>query len=162
ADGPKSTAEIRLAMQKVMQTDVSVFRTQESLDEGVKRIKEVDSMYSQVGTKDRSMIWNSDLVETLELRNLLTCAYVAVVCPHYWSSELTLSSVQTAEAAAARKESRGAHAREDYPERDDDNWMKHTLAWIDDSGSTSIDYRPVHDYTMTNDVQYIPPKARVY
>jgi succinate dehydrogenase / fumarate reductase flavoprotein subunit len=90
------------------------------------------------------MIWNSDLVETLELENLLANALTTVV------------------SAEARTESRGAHAREDFPDRDDKNWMKHTLAWVEQGGKTTIDYRPVHDYTMTNDVQYIPPKARVY
>src|SRR5437870_2741207 len=104
----------------------------------------VHSAITDVSGTDRSLIWNSDLVETLEFDNLI------------------VQAVATMDSAVNRTESRGAHAREDFPERDDKNWMKHTLAWIDDSGSTSIDYRPVHDYTMTNDVQYIPPKARVY
>ena len=100
--------------------------------------------YPDLNISDRSLVWNSDLVEALELDNLRSQALVTIA------------------GALNRTESRGAHAREDFSARDDKNWMKHTLAWIDKGGKTTIDYRPVHDYTMTNDVQYIPPKARVY
>jgi succinate dehydrogenase / fumarate reductase flavoprotein subunit len=144
ANGSTPTAELRLRMQKVMQNYCAVFRTGEVLEEGEKRIAEVFAGASDVKVSDRSLIWNTDLVETLEFDNLIAQAVV------------------TMSAAGNRTESRGAHAREDHPDRDDKNWMKHSLAWLDDSGKVKIEYRPVHTYTMTNEVQYIEPKARVY
>jgi len=145
ASGGTPTADLRLKMQKVMQTNCAVFRTGEILEEGHKLIHQVFEQMPDVRVTDRSLVWNSDLVETLELDNLLAQAVV------------------TMDSARNRTESRGAHAREDYPDRDDKNWMKHTLAWLDPkTGKVTIDYRPVHTYTLTNDVSYIEPKARVY
>ena len=144
ADGSRSTADIRLEMQKVMQNHAAVFRTGETLREGVELLRKTVAAFGDVRVSDRSMIWNTDLVETIELENLL------------------LNSTATIESAENRKESRGAHAREDYPDRDDENWMKHTYSWVDTDGKVSFDYRPVHEETMTDEVDAIPPKERVY
>ncbi|HWR96138.1 MAG TPA: FAD-binding protein, partial [Arenimonas sp.] len=144
ANGSTSTADIRDRMQHTMQNNAAVFRTGETLAEGVSQIREVHASFEDVKVSDRSLIWNSDLIETLELQNLLGQAVVTMV------------------SAENRKESRGAHAREDFKTRDDENWMKHTLTWIDDKGDTRIDYRPVHLNTLSSDVAYIPPKERKY
>ena len=131
-------------MQKVMQANCAVFRTGQVLEEGHKLIHDVHGAVSDVKVTDRSLLWNSDLIETLEFDNLIAQAVV------------------TMDSALNRTESRGAHAREDFPERDDKNWMKHTLAWLDEKANVHIDFRPVHTYTLTNDVAYIEPKKRVY
>ncbi len=144
AAGKTPTAQLRLHMQKVMQNNCGVFRTGEVLDEGHKLIHAVLSGVGDVRVTDRSLIWNTDLIETLEFDNLIAQAVV------------------TLDSAKNRTESRGAHAREDFPDRDDRAWMKHTLAWLDEKGNVKIDYRPVHTYTLTNEVTYIEPKARVY
>ncbi|MDD5460438.1 MAG: succinate dehydrogenase flavoprotein subunit [Methylococcales bacterium] len=143
AEGGRSTSAIRLDMQKTMQAKAAVFRTQSTLDEGIAAMHKIRQSFSDVSVKDKSMIWNTDLVETLELDNLLSQASVAI------------------NAAGNRHESRGGHAREDYPNRDDANWLKHTLTWLDDD-KVKIDYRPVHLFTLTDEVDVIPPKERVY
>ena len=144
AKGGTPTADVRLQMQQVMQSNAAVFRTGEILEEGKELIAEVWKSMEDIQVTDRSMIWNTDLAETLELDNLLRQA------------------VLTLHSAANREESRGGHAREDFPDRDDDNWMKHTIAWLGDDGLPTFDYRPVHMYTMSDDVEVFPPKARVY
>ena len=144
ASGPLPTAEIRNNMQRAMQSDAAVFRTGETLAEGVAKVNEIYASFKDVGVSDRSLVWNSDLIETLELQNLLGQALVTIT------------------SASNRTESRGAHAREDYPDRDDANWQKHTVCSVDAGGQAHIDYRPVHMYTLTDDVEVVPPKPRVY
>ena len=145
ASGGTPTAALRLEMQMAMQEDAAVFRTSESLASGVQRLEAVQAKRADLKVTDRGLVWNTDLMETLELDNLIGQAATTVVGAHN------------------RTESRGAHAHEDFPDRNDSEWMKHTLTWFDDAtGAVKIDYRPVHDFTMTNDIAYIPPKARVY
>ena len=144
ANGGTPTAVIRDKMQRTMQADAAVFRTGETLAEGVAKMREIHASFADVKVTDRSLVWNSDLVETYELANLLDQALATIV------------------SAENRTESRGAHAREDYPERDDTGWLKHTLCWVDPAGQTTLDYRPVHMHTLTSDVDVIPPKKRVY
>ena len=148
ANGSSPTAEIRSEMQKTMQKHCAVFRDSALLAEGVEMMKKTNKRMEDVRVTDRSLIWNSDLIETLELDNLMAQASVTI------------------NSAENRKESRGAHAHEDFPERDDANWMKHTAVWFEGwggkGGDVKIDYRPVHEYTLTDDIQYIEPKKRVY
>ncbi len=144
AKGGTPTAQLRLQMQKTMQADAAVFRTAQTLEEGCRKIDVVNAQFADIRVSDRSLIWNSDLVETLELANLLGQA------------------VGTMHSAAQRTESRGGHAREDFPERDDVNWMKHTLVSVNDKGACTFDYRPVHSNTLTDEVQSVPPAKRVY
>ncbi len=144
AKGSRRTADIRLEMQRVMQSDAAVFRTGESLNDGKRKLAQVFASFADVQVSDRSLVWNTDLIETLELDNLL------------------VQAVATMHSAENRTESRGAQAREDFPNRDDQHWMKHTLCWVDASGATRFDYRPVHLNTLTDEVESIPPKTRTY
>jgi succinate dehydrogenase / fumarate reductase flavoprotein subunit len=144
ARGSRPTAQIRLEMQKIMQTDAAVFRTGETLQQGVKKLAATFASFDDVSVADRTLIWNTDLVETLELDNLLLQATATIV------------------SAANREESRGAHAREDFANRDDVQWMKHTLCWVEGPGKTRLEYRPVHLRTLTTDVEVVAPKARTY
>ncbi|MCZ6498703.1 MAG: succinate dehydrogenase/fumarate reductase flavoprotein subunit, partial [Gammaproteobacteria bacterium] len=144
ASGSVGTAQIRLAMQRTMQNHAAVFRSADSLQEGIDALKVIFASFADVAVADRSLIWNTDLIETMELENLL------------------LQAMGTIESAAYRTESRGAQAREDYPERDDVNWLKHTLVWVNDDGDVRFGGRAVQMETLTDEVDTVPPKARTY
>ena len=144
AKGGRAVGEVRLDMQKAMQQYAAVFRSGASLDEGVKKMDDIAASLPEVGISDRSLVWNTDLIEALELENLIGQALVTVRSAHQ------------------RTESRGAHAHEDYPDRDDENWMKHTVMWLDDQNQSELGYRDVTMTTLTNEVQPVPPVARVY
>lgn len=144
ADGGTSVSDLRLEMQHIMQDDCPVFRTGTGLEQGQKKIREAWLKMNDLGIKDRSLVWNSDLMEALELDNLMYQAVAALDC------------------AANRTESRGAHAREDFPDRDDKNWLKHSTVWVNPDCSTELGTRPVHLYTLTDEVEAVAPKARVY
>jgi succinate dehydrogenase / fumarate reductase flavoprotein subunit len=144
ATGSEPTAAIRLAMQRTMQAHAAVFRTGETMQEGIDQLEQIFASFADVRVTDRGLVWNTDLVETLELENLL------------------LQAMGTIKSAINRTESRGAQAREDYPDRDDTHWMKHTLAFVDPKGAVRFNYRPVELKTLTDEVDTVPPKARTY
>lgn len=144
ANGSTSVGVLRTAMQRTMQRHAAVFREARSLEEGCRKLEELAASLQDLKVTDRSLVWNTDVIEALELHNLM------------------LQAIATMHSAAFRTESRGAHAREDYPQRDDVNWLKHTLCWVDERYRPRLDTRPVHLFTLSNEVEPVPPSARVY